>query len=86
MSDASRRFEPEDVVRVARVLVAEREVTGSSATPPQPRVGDIGSIVADVGDGLYLVESCTADGITIWMTELAAEELERADRNDDDWI
>jgi len=86
MSDASRRFEPEDVVRVARVLVAEREVTGSSATPPQPRVGDVGSIVADVGDGLYLVESCTADGITIWMTELAAEELERADRNDDDWI
>ena len=86
MSDASRRFEPEDVVRVARVLVAEREVTGSSATPPQPRVGDIGSIVADVGDGLYLVESCTADGITIWMTELAAEELERANRDDDDWI
>ena len=85
MSDASRRFEPEDVVRVARVLVAEREVTGSSATPPQPRVGDIGSIVADVGDGLYLVESCTADGITIWMTELAAEELELAER-DDDWI
>ena len=85
MSDASRRFEPEDVVRVVRVLVAEREVTGSSATPPQPRVGDIGSIVADVGDGLYLVESCTADGITIWMTELAAEELELAER-DDDWI
>ena len=86
MSDPSRRFEPEDVVRVARVLVAEREVTGSSATPPQPRVGDIGSIVADVGDGLYLVESCTADGITIWMTELAAEELERVDRSTDDWI
>ena len=85
MSDAGRRFEPEDRVRVARVLVAEREVTGSSATPPQPRVGDIGSIVADVGDGLYLVESCTDDGITIWMTELAAEELEPADR-DDDWI
>ena len=85
MSDARRRFEPEDVVRVARVLVAEREVTGSSATPPQPRVGDVGSIVADVGDGLYLVESCTADGITIWMTELAAEELEPATRSDD-WI
>ena len=86
MSNADRRFQPEDRVRVARVLVAEREVTGSSATPPQPRLGDIGSIVADVGDGLYLVESCTADGITIWMTELAAEELERADRSADDWI
>ena len=75
MSGASGRFHPGDVVRVVRVLVAEREVTGSSATPPQPRVGDTGSVVADVGDGLYLVESCTDDGMTIWMTEMAAEEL-----------
>ena len=69
------RFRPDDVVRVVRVLVSDREVTGSSAAPPQPRVGDTGTVVADVGDGLYLVESSTDDGVTIWMTELAAEEL-----------
>jgi hypothetical protein len=80
MSGAGWRFRPDDAVRVVRVLVSEREVTGSSATPPQPRVGDVGTVVADVGDGLYLVESCTDDGMTIWMTELAAEELELVDR------
>ena len=74
------RFRPDDAVRVVRVLVTERDVTGSSATPPQPRVGDLGTVVADVGDGLFLVESCTDDGMTIWMTELAMEELELVDR------
>jgi hypothetical protein len=74
------RFRCGDVVRVVRVLVPEREVTGSSATPPQPRLGDTGTVVADVGDGLYLVESCTDDGMTIWMTELATEELALVDR------
>ena len=80
MSGASGRFQPDDAVRVVRVLVPEREVTGSSATPPQPRVGDTGIVVADVGDGLYLVESSTDDGVTIWMTELATEEIELMDR------
>ena len=75
------RFRPDDAVRVVRVLVTERDVTGSSATPPQPRVGDLGTVVADVGDGLFLVESCTDDGMTIWMTELATEELELVDRS-----
>ena len=74
------RFRPDDAVRVVRVLVTERDVTGSSATPPQPRVGDLGTVVADVGDGLFLVESCTDDGMTIWMTELATEEIELVDR------
>ena len=75
------RFRPDDAVRVVRVLVTERDVTGSSATPPQPRVGDLGTVVADVGEGLFLVESCTDDGMTIWMTELATEELELVDRS-----
>ena len=74
------RFRPDDAVRVVRVLVTERDVTGSSATPPQPRVGDLGTVVADVGEGLFLVESCTDDGMTIWMTELATEEIELVDR------
>ncbi|HEU4721295.1 MAG TPA: hypothetical protein VFS59_08030 [Gemmatimonadaceae bacterium] len=75
-------FGPGDRVRVVRLLVAEREVTGSSAHPPQPRVGDLATVVADVGDGLVLVESCTDDGMTIWMTELASAELVLVDRAD----
>ena len=75
-------FVPGDRVRVVRLLVAEREVTGASANPPQPRVGDHATVVADVGDGLVLVESCTDDGMTVWMTEMAIAELTLVDRAD----
>jgi len=44
------RFLVDDTVRVARLLEAEREVTGASGAPPQPRVGDTATIVADVGE------------------------------------
>jgi len=65
---------------VIRLLTAERDVTGSSATPPQPRVGDWGTVVADVGDGLYLVESRTDDGVPLWLAEFSGEELMLIDR------
>jgi hypothetical protein len=77
-------FQPDDTVRVVRLLEAEREVTGTSEVPPQPRIGDTAAIVADVGDGLYLLESCTADGMTVWMAEFAAEELELVARANGD--
>ena len=73
-------FQIDDTVRVTRLLVPEREVTGSSAQVPQPRVDDVGTVVADVGDGLYLVESCTDDGMTRWLAEFAAVELVLVDR------
>lgn len=76
-------FAPGDLVRVVRLLVAEREVTGASASPPQPRVGDLATVVADVGDGLVLVESRTDDGMTVWMTELACAELVLVERADE---
>ena len=69
-----------DSVRVTRLLVRERDVTGSAADPPQPRVGEVGTVVDDVGDGLYLVEQLTADGYTRWLAEFASEELELVDR------
>jgi len=61
-------------------LEPEREVTGSSDPAPQPRVGDKATVVADVGDGLYLLESCTDDGMTLWLGEFAAEELALVER------
>jgi hypothetical protein len=73
-------FQPDDTVRVVRLIEAEREVTGSTEPAPQPRVGDTATIVADVGEGLYLVEHATDDGVTVWMAELAAEELTLVDR------
>ena len=69
-----------DTVRIARLLVDERDVTGSAAEPPQPRVGEVGTVADDVGDGLYLVEQLTADGYTRWLAEFAGEELELVER------
>ena len=69
-------FQISDTVRIVRLVVPDREVTGSSSAPPQPSVGEIGSVVADVGDGLFLVEHVTADGYTVWMAEFAGDELE----------
>jgi hypothetical protein len=66
-------------VRIIRLLVADREVTGASASPPQPCVGEVGCVVADVGDGLWLVEHLTADGQSVWLAEFAAAELELVD-------
>jgi hypothetical protein len=69
-------FQVDDRVRIVRLRVPEREVTGASTSPPQPRVGEEGDVVADVGEGVLLVEHATADGQTIWLAEFLEEELE----------
>lgn len=74
-------FQLYDTVRIARLLTSEREVSGSAAAPPQPRVGETGAVVADVGEGLYLVEHVTADGYTIWLAEFSGDELELVARS-----
>jgi len=66
----------DDRVRIVRLRVPEREVTGASKSPPQPRIGEEGDVVADVGDGVFLIEHATADGQTIWLAEFLEEELE----------
>ena len=75
-------FEVFDVVRIRRLAVAEREVAGSAAEPPQPRVGETGSVVDAVGDGLYLVEHATDDGEPIWVAEFHESELELVERTE----
>lgn len=72
-----------DTVRIVRLAVDERDVTGTAAEPPQPRIGETGTVVDDVGDGLLLVERTTADGMTQWLAEFAIEELELVERRDD---
>ncbi len=69
-------FQVDDMVRIVRLLVAGREVTGASTSPPQPHVGEEGEVVADVGEGILLVERATADGQTIWLAEFLVDELE----------
>ena len=73
---ASSPFYPADVVRIARLAEDERDVDGSLDPPRQPRIGEIGTIIEQVGDDIYLVERCTDDGRTLWMAEFLAAELE----------
>ena len=70
----------DDRVRVVRLLVAHRDVTGASTARPQPHIGEEGDVVADVGEGILLVEHATADGQTIWLAEFLADELELVKR------
>jgi hypothetical protein len=73
-------FELFDTVRVTRLLVPDRDVDGSSAEPPQPRVGEEGVVVEVLGDEVYLVERVTDDGYTLWLAEFGEQELVLARR------
>jgi hypothetical protein len=76
------RFELADLVRVQQLTVPTREVDGPGAEPPQPRVGDEGTVVALLGDDLYLVEHSTDDGRAVWMAEFLAGELMLVERGE----
>jgi hypothetical protein len=77
---AAARFAIADRVRVARLHEPEREVTSAFEDAPQPRLGELATIVDDVGDDIYLVERNTDDGVTAWLAEFEADELELVER------
>ena len=74
------RFDILDTVRVVRLNEPERDVTSAFEHAPQPRLGQLATIVDDVGEGIYLVERTTDDGVTAWLAEFAGDELELVDR------
>ncbi len=73
-------LEISDSVRIRHLAIPQREVDGASATPPQPRVGEIGTVVDALGEGLYLVERATDDGESLWLAEFHESELDLVDR------
>lgn len=75
-------FEISDVVRIERLLTPRREVDGDSAMPPQPRLGETGTVIESLGDDLYLVERTTDDGLTLSVAEFEAGELVLIERPD----
>lgn len=40
------KFELSDIVRVRHLLTSTREVDGVAAHPPQPRLGELGTVSA----------------------------------------
>lgn len=70
-------------VRIRRLLQSPTEYDGRRADLRPPQVGDVGTLL-DVlhAPGLpdrYVVESAGADGVTLWLGDFAAEELELLD-------
>lgn len=80
-----QRLELHDVVRIARLGVADRPHDGSEGSMRAPRVGDEGTVVwvDEVGtaNGSCLVECVADDGTTIWLADFAAHELELVARS-----
>jgi hypothetical protein len=74
------QLEPSDVVRVHALSVPTRDVDGPAADPPQPRVGDVATVVTALGDDLYLIEHAIDDGRSVWMAEFHADELTLVER------
>ena len=69
-----------EVVKVRQLLRAPEEYDGWGVNQRPPRVGDVGCIVEILGAvGLpdnYVVESVSTDGMTIWLGDFMAGELE----------
>jgi hypothetical protein len=73
-------FRQYSIVRICQLLRSPEEYDGWRVNQRPPQVGDTGTIV-DVlaAPGLpynYVVEASGQDGITIWLGDFAAEELE----------
>jgi hypothetical protein len=68
------------LVRVRQLLQPAAEYDGWRVNQRPPQVGDVGTLLdilraADLPDR-YVVESSGADGITVWLGDFTAEELE----------
>lgn len=68
------------VVRIRQLLQPATEYDGWRVNQRLPQVGDVGTLLDILhAPGLpdrYVVESSGADGITVWLGDFAAEELE----------
>ena len=67
-----------DVVRVVRLLQADRRFDGTPGVSRPPQVGDEGTIVHDHGEAVrhVEVEMVAPDGYTIWLATFDRCELE----------
>ena len=74
------RLKQYELVRVRQLLQPAVEYDGWRVNQRPPQVGDLGTLLDILqAPGLpdrYVVESSEADGITVWLGDFAAEELE----------
>ena len=79
-----QHFKELDAVKVVRLTTAIRDVDGTERVRRQPRVGDLGTVVAvlsrSAGPPGYYVESVNDEGLTVWLAEFDGDELAPASR------
>jgi len=64
------------VVRVARLLRPDRPFQGTPGVCRAPQVGDAGTLVHAYDVTSFAVECVNTDGLTVWLADFFAEELE----------
>lgn len=69
-------FDEYSVVRVARLLQSDRSFQGTAGVSRKPEIGDIGTIVHVYDMTSFAVECMNDDGMTVWLADFFAEELE----------
>ncbi|HEX6058398.1 MAG TPA: hypothetical protein VFZ11_05215 [Gemmatimonadaceae bacterium] len=69
-------FELFDTVRLVDVVARERILHDTDAGGGTPQLGDTGTVVEIIDDGLYLVESTEEEGGSRWLAEFLEDELE----------
>ena len=71
-------------MKVVFLLQPNRPFDGSAGIRRPPRAGDIGAIVHDYGSkgsiGPFVVEMVNQDGLTVWLADFEADELELVSR------
>lgn len=71
-------FELFDTVRLVDIITRQRALHDTASSGEAPQLGETGTIVEILDDGVYLVE-CTEDaGAPRWLGEFLEDELELA--------
>ena len=77
-----QHFNELDAVKVIRLSTSTRDVEGTERVRRQPKVGDLGTVVAVLSRTSsspgYYVESVNDEGLTVWLAEFEGDELAAA--------
>ena len=71
-------FELFDTVRLVDIIARRRALHDTAAAGEAPQLGETGTVVEIVGDGVYLVECTEDEGDPRWLGEFLEDELELA--------
>lgn len=80
MAQPETIFQERSEVEICQLIKMDRPYNGTNGVMRAPRVGDVGKIVHITqhrwdGDLIYIVQSSTVDGRTVWLADFLPQEL-----------